>query len=100
MVSHKLFMEDVKKPEQGRILGIWLLTAAMFTISLAILDYYVRQNFVSPEVVNLISLVIGKLGIFAGGLIPSAVRLIKTMLTERGYSRKAIREILKWYLPS
>jgi hypothetical protein len=80
MVSHKLFMEDVKKPEQGRIFGIWLLTAAMFTISLAILDYYVRQNFVSQEVVNLISLVIGKLGLFAGGLIPSAMGLIKTML--------------------
>ena len=27
-------------------------------------------------------------------------RLIKTMLRERGYSKKAIREILKWYLPS
>jgi hypothetical protein len=80
MVHHKLFLEDLKKPEQNRILGLWVLTAAMIAISIVVLDIYVSRRFVSQEAVDLMTAVVARLGILGGGVIPGAIGTVKVIL--------------------
>ena len=63
MVTHKLFLEDIEKPESNRIIAVWILTAAMFTISIAVLYFYVTRRFVSEQILGLATATVGFVGV-------------------------------------